>query len=53
VTQECADKPKAVTEMDLAYLRGLYRGVTDLNFALQKAHIADRMKKVLAGDARP
>ena len=53
VTQECADKSKAITEMDLAYLRGLYQGVTDLSFALQKAHIADRMKKALAGDARP
>jgi hypothetical protein len=49
MTAGCADKPKAMTPLDLAYLRGLYRTTTNASFALQKAHVVDQMTKALAG----
>lgn len=48
MTAGCADKPKAITPLDLAYLRGLYRTTTNASFASQKAQVVDRMTKALA-----
>jgi hypothetical protein len=50
MTPRCDDKPKAITEMDLAYLRGLYQVTTDISFAQQKDQIAYQIKKGLAGN---
>ena len=46
----CAEKPKAITEMDVAYLRAVYRLDTAKVFSSQKSEIASRMKKALGGD---
>lgn len=46
----CAQKPKGVTDMDVAYLRALYRLDTAKIFSSQKSEIAYRMKKSLEGN---
>jgi hypothetical protein len=50
MTAECAKKPKALTEMDIAYLRAVYRLDTAKVFSSQKSEIAYQMKKALGGD---
>jgi hypothetical protein len=49
MTAGCADKPREITPLDLAYLRGLYRTNTSASFALQKAHVVDQMTRALTG----
>lgn len=44
----CADKSKAITEMDIAYLRAVYKLDTAKIFSSQKSEIAYQMKKFLA-----
>ena len=46
----CANKPKAITEIDLAYLRAVYKLDTAKVFSSQKSEIAYRMKQALAGN---
>lgn len=50
MTPNCAAKPKAITNMDMAYLRALYRLDTANQFAQQKDQIAYQMGKALAGN---
>jgi hypothetical protein len=50
MTQGCADKPKTLTPMDVAYLRAVYRLDTGKVFSSQKSEIAYQMKKVLGTD---
>jgi len=46
----CEAKAKAVTAVDLAYLRGLYDVDTGTNFVQQRGQIADLMVKGLGGN---
>jgi len=50
MTPGCAAKPKSITDMDLAYLRSLYRVSTDISFAQQKDQITYQMTRALAGN---
>jgi hypothetical protein len=44
-----ANRPKAITDFDLAYLRALYRIDPDSSAGTQRSDIAGRMKKSLEG----
>jgi hypothetical protein len=47
MTPGCAGKPKSITDMDIAYLRAVYRLDTAKVFSSQKSEIAYRMRKSL------
>jgi hypothetical protein len=47
MTPGCADKPKTLTTMDLAFLRAVYRLDTAKVFASQRSEIAYQMTKAL------
>jgi len=47
MTQGCADKPKTLTTMDLAFLRAVYKLDTGKRFPSQQSEIAYQMNKVL------
>jgi hypothetical protein len=49
LSQGCAQKPNALTENDLAYLRGLYKMGPDRTSRIQQDEIAYQMEQVLNG----
>ena len=50
MTPGCADKPKTLTTMDLAFLRAVYKLDTGKVFASQRSEIAYQMNKTLGAE---
>jgi hypothetical protein len=49
LSQGCAQKPNALTDNDLAYLRGLYKMGPDRTARIQQDEIAYQMEQALKG----
>jgi len=49
LAQGCGNNPNALTENDVAYLKGLYRMSTDKNLGTQTDEVAYRMEQELKG----